>query len=254
VTASSTVRPARSTRRPRPLVIELAAVGAAAGYNIVSHRHLPRRARLPANAAAAAALVVLARAAQLGAADLGLRPADFGRGIRTGLVAAVPVVAGVATAVAIPATRGALADDQITGASRAEAAFETLVRIPIETALAEEVIFRGVLLGLGLRTRSPLAAVVSSSLWFGLWHVYPTIGSLGRGGGGALVGDQPHKVGGATAGVVVATAAAGALFAGLRLRSGSVVAPVIVHAALNIAAFAGVWLTADEAARSARTG
>ena len=119
-----------------------------------------------------------------------------------------------------------------------------MVRIPLETALAEEVIFRGVLLGLGLRSRSRIGAVVSSSIWFGLWHVYPTLGSLGRGGGGGVVGDQPHHVGGATAGVVAATAGAGVLFAVLRLRSGSVAAPVIAHAALNMAAFAGVRLTA----------
>ena len=67
------------------------------------------------------------------------------------------------------------------------------MRIPLETALAEEIIFRGVLLGLGLRTRPRLGAVVSSSIWFGLWHVYPTLGSIGRGGGGELVGDQPHR-------------------------------------------------------------
>ena len=86
-------------------------------------------------------------------------------------------------------------------------------------------------------------AVASSSIWFGLWHVYPTIGSLARGTGGAVVGDQPHRVGGATAAVVVSTAAAGAVFAGLRLRSGSVAAPMLAHAALNMAAFAGVRAT-----------
>ena len=159
--------------------------------------------------------------------------------MKTGLAAALPIVAGVGAAVAIPQTRRLLADDKITGTGRAEAAFETLVRIPLETALAEEVIFRGVLLGLGLRSRSRIGAVASSSIWFGLWHVYPTLGSLARGGGGGVVGDRPHHVGGATAGVVAATAGAGALFAALRLRSGSVAAPVIAHAALNMAAFAG---------------
>ena len=57
------------------------------------------------------------------------------------------------------------------------------------------------------------------------------------------MGEQPHRVGAATAAVVVSTAAAGALFAGLRLRSGSVAAPVVAHAALNMAAFAGVRAT-----------
>jgi membrane protease YdiL (CAAX protease family) len=231
------------TIRPRPIVVEVAAVGAVALYNVVSHRHVGRRARLATNIGAAAVLVGLARAAGLGAAELGLEPVDLRRGIRTGTMAAVPIVAGVAAAVAVPTTRTLLADEKIMGTGRAEAAFETLVRIPLETALAEEIIFRGVLLGLALRSRTALGAVASSSIWFGLWHVYPTLGSLGRGTGGGLVGERPHRVGGATAAVVVSTAAAGAVFAGLRLRSGSLAAPVIAHAALNMAAFAGVRLT-----------
>jgi membrane protease YdiL (CAAX protease family) len=231
-------------RRPRPFAIELAAVGSVALYNVISHRHIGARARLATNVGAAAALVALARGAGLGLSDLGLEPQDLRGGLRTGLAAAVPIVAGVAAAVAVPRTRQLLADEKIIGAGRAEAAFETFVRIPLETALAEEVIFRGVLLGLGLRYRSRPVAVVSSSVWFGLWHVYPTLATLVRGGGGALVGDRTHMKGGATAAVVAATAGAGVLFAALRLRSGSVVAPVIAHAALNMAAFAGVRLTA----------
>ena len=118
------------------------------------------------------------------------------------------------------------------------------MRIPLETALAEELIFRGVLLGLGLRVRSPLGAVVSSSIWFGLWHVYPTLGSIGGAAAASSWATEPHRVGGATAAVVASHRRARALlFAGLRLRSGSVAAPVIAHAALNMAAFAGVRLT-----------
>jgi membrane protease YdiL (CAAX protease family) len=231
--------------RPRPFAVESVAVGAVALYNVVSHRHIGRRARIATNVSAAGALVGLARVAGLGPADLGLERARLLHGVRTGVTAAVPIVAGVGVALAVPQSRRLLADEKVTGTGRAEAAFETFVRIPLETALAEEIIFRGVLLGLGLHQRTRLGAVVSSSIWFGLWHVYPTLGSLGRGGGGDVVGDQPHHVGGATAAVVAATAGAGVLFAMLRLRSGSVAAPVIAHAALNMAAFAGVRLTAD---------
>jgi membrane protease YdiL (CAAX protease family) len=141
---------------------------------------------------------------------------------------------------AIPRARRLLADEKITGAAPAEVAFETLVRIPIETALSEEVIFRGVLLGLALRNRSTLAAILSSSAWFGLWHISPTLGSVDRGAGGSLPNLGARA--GATAGVVAATAVAGAAFAGLRLGSGSTAAPIIAHADLNMVAFAGVRL------------
>jgi membrane protease YdiL (CAAX protease family) len=224
---------------------ELGAIATIAAYNVVSHRHIDRRARLVANVTAAAALVGLGRVAGLGVSELGLGRSDFRRGLRFGLATAVPIAAAVTTALAVPQSRRLLADEKITGTGRAEAAFETLVRIPLETALAEELIFRGVLLGLGLRNRSKIGAVVASSVWFGLWHVYPTLGSVGRGGGGELVGDRPHQVGGATAAVVAATAGAGIGFAVLRLRSGSIAAPVIAHAVLNMTAFAGVRLTAE---------
>ncbi len=44
---------------------------------------------------------------------------------------------------------------------------------------------------------------------------------------------------------MVATGFAGAGFALLRLRARSVVAPIVVHAAVNMVTFAGVRLTAD---------
>jgi predicted Abi (CAAX) family protease len=148
----------------------------------------------------------------------------------------------VATAVAIPSTRRLLADEKITGTSPAEAAFETLLRIPLETALAEEVIFRGVLLALGQRSRSNGWAVGTSSVLFGLWHVVPTLGSLARSANGRSSGG---RVAASTTAVVATTAVAGAGFAGLRLLSGSVIAPIIAHATVNMVAFAGVRITAE---------
>jgi membrane protease YdiL (CAAX protease family) len=228
----------------RPIVAEVAVLGVVALYNVVAHRHIGRRSRIAANLGAATALVAAARAAGLTGPELGLGRAELRRGARVGLLAAVPVVAGVGTALASPRAGQLLADEKITGSAPGEAAFETFVRIPLETAISEEVIFRGVLLGLALRNRSTLGAVVGSSLWFGLWHVYPTVGSLARGAGGPVAARGPGARLGATAGVVAATTAAGLGFAGLRLASGSLAAPVLAHAALNMAAFAGVRLTA----------
>jgi membrane protease YdiL (CAAX protease family) len=229
------------SRSRRAIVGEATAVGIVTLYNVVAHRHLSRRARLFANVGAAAALVGVARVTGLTAAELGASRSDLRRGIRVGTIAAVPIVAVVGAALASPRTRSLLADEKITGAGRAEAAFETFVRIPVETAFSEEVIFRGVLLGLALRNRSTLGAIVSSSLWFGLWHILPTIGSVDRGAGGSRPGLGARA--GATTGVVAATTAAGAAFAGLRLGSGSTAAPIVAHAALNMAAFSGVRLS-----------
>jgi CAAX protease family protein len=169
---------------------------------------------------------------------LGLSRANAERGKRFGLVAAVPLAAASAAAVANPRTRRLLADDKITGTSPGEAVFETLVRIPLETALSEEVIFRGVLLGLGSRSRSRGWALVTSSMLFGLWHAESALASPER-----SATSRPDARATTSTAAVVATTATRAGFAWLRLRAGSVLAPTLAHAALNMAAFAGVRIT-----------
>ncbi len=226
------------TRVRRAVVAELAAIGCVAVYNIMVTR-IRRRARLPANLGAAAAIAGCARVSGLSPSELGLSRASVGRGTRIGLVAAVPLAVASAAAVANPRTRRLLADEKITGTSPGEAVFETLVRIPLETALAEEVIFRGVLLALGLRSRSRGWAIVTSSMLFGLWHVVPALGAPERGANGR----PDARATASTAAVVATTAMAGAGFAWLRLRADSVLAPSLAHAALNMAAFAGVRIT-----------
>ena len=114
--------------RPRPIVVELAAVGAVAVYNVVSHRHVGRRARIATNVGAAGR----ARRAGPGrpasaSAELGLEPADLRRGVRTGRArGGADRRRRRAPRSPIPRTRALLADEKITGTGRAEAAFETL--------------------------------------------------------------------------------------------------------------------------------
>jgi membrane protease YdiL (CAAX protease family) len=122
------------------------------------------------------------------------------------------------------------------------------VRIPLGTALAEELLFRGALLGLYLRRHRPLVAVVMASVVFGLWHVLPTLGTLGSNQvatdvtGGHLVARIA-----AVCAFVVGTGTVGAWFCWLRPRSGSIVAPWLAHAAVNMSAFGGAriagWLS-----------
>jgi membrane protease YdiL (CAAX protease family) len=99
------------------------------------------------------------------------------------------------------------------------------------TALGEELLFRSVALGVGLRRWSVAIAIGGSSALFGLWHILPAI--------------ESHVSNSVATGVPVAllvvatigiTGLAGAAFAGLRLWTGHVAAPIIVHAALNASA------------------
>jgi membrane protease YdiL (CAAX protease family) len=220
------------------LVVALAAAG-----NLATNLLAPAALYVPtALLVAAAAVLIAVRVGGCGARDLGLARADLVRGVRLGAVA-VAVVAGLlAVGVALPATRGLFADRRVDQHSVLALLYATLVRIPFGTALLEETLFRGVLLGLGLRQWQPGVAVAWSSALFGLWHVLPAGGLAGynpavagtlHGGGGRLL---------VTAAAVAASALAGALFCWLRLRSGSLLAPVMLHAATNSLAYATAWV------------
>jgi membrane protease YdiL (CAAX protease family) len=135
------------------------------------------------------------------------------------------VAAGYGIAVAVPALRPLLRDARIAAMDGAQLAHQALVRVPFGTVLWEEVAFRGVLLAAGARVLSLPAATAVSSAVFGIWHIRPTLDALAA-----------NDVDGGPVAVALAclgTAAAGVAFTLLRLRSGSLLAPAMLHAATN---------------------
>ena len=222
---------------------ELAAAGALLAWNAAVNRVVPSPAYVPANLAVAGLSLAAARRSGVSAAELGLDRQRAARGLRVGLAAAAPVVAVVAIGAALPATRRFLVGDRrATTGGAGYALYHTLVRIPLGTAVAEETLFRGALLGL-LSQRHPRArAVAVSSALFGCWHVLPTLDTLALNPLGETVGGGPARTGGAVLASVAVTALAGLGFSWLRFRGDSVVAPVVVHAALNSSAFAAARL------------
>ncbi len=179
-----------------------------------------------------AGLLIAARRAGLSAAALGLTRQRVGDGLRwgAGAVAVIAVVlwVGVALAEALPLVPSLLADEraQLDGPALAAA---MLVRIPLGTALFEEVAFRGVLLAVLLRCCSPKVAVLTSSVVFGLWHIAPTAVSLDLNG---IAATSPSGLAAIVGGVLITTVA-GLAFTWLRWRSGSLLAPVLAHWATN---------------------
>jgi uncharacterized protein len=223
---------------------ELAAAAALLAWNAAINRAVPPSAYVPANLAAAGLSLAWARRRRVPAADLGLGGDRIGRGLRVGLAAAAPVTALVAAGAALPATRRWFLDDRATAGDAGYALYHTLVRIPLGTAAAEEAIFRGALLGLLLQRHSRVRASVVSSALFGLGHVLPTLATLpGKPAGSAAAGDPVRTAGTVLASVLV-TAVAGLGFSWLRFRGDSLVAPAVVHAALNGSAFAAARLVA----------
>ena len=228
---------------------ELVAAAALATWNAAVNRVVPSPAYVPANLAAAGLAVAAARRSRVPLADLGMGRERAGRGLRVGLAASVPVVAVVSAGAALPATRRWFLDERATAGGTGQALYHTLVRIPFGTAVAEEAIFRGALLGLLLQRGSRARAVAVSSILFGCWHVLPTLDTLTLNPVGTVVGDDPARTGGAVLAAVAATAAAGLGLSWLRLRGDSVLAPMVAHAAVNGSAFVAARLVARSARR-----
>ena len=208
-----------------------AAVGCAAALVAWNGVVLPRlglgaRGRAAANTVTA---VVVGGAAVVG----GVSFAELGwtawrHGLLVGVAASTLPTLAYPAMLTIPPVRARMA----SGARRADHTEWVFVHIPLGTVLAEEVVFRSVLYALARRA-SPRWAPVLGAAAFGLWHVTPA-----RHAGDSVVG------------TVALTAAASLLFDQLRERSGSVLAPALLHLAVN----AGGAVAAETAAGRTVTG
>jgi uncharacterized protein len=216
---------------------EAVGVAVLAVHNVAVHRLLPAPAGAALNLATAAGLTAFARRAGCSRGDLGIDPGDAGNGLRAGLGAAAAAGAAVGLAATLPATRRFFHDRRVSGVGRREAAYHLAVRIPLATALAEELQFRGALLALLRRRRSPATAVLWTSLLFGASHALPTIDHYQGNPVSDLAADPGRGRRLTVLATALSTASAGGAFAWLRLRSGSVLAPTLAHAALNVSAY-----------------
>ncbi len=187
-----------------------------------------------------AALVLIAWSAGATRVDLGLGRADVGAGLRYGAGAFGVVLLVLVAAAVIPVTSGFLHDSraQIDGG---RLLYELGVSIVLLTAIPEELACRGVLLGSALGLWSPWRASLITSALFGLWHIAPTLHTM----------QDNHAVAGVSAGVggqvllvlgsIAVTFAAGLVFCWLRLRSRSLIAPIMAHVAANGLALTVAW-------------
>src|SRR6201996_5512477 len=182
--------------------------------------------------AAAIGLVAWLRCSGLGWAELGLGRDDWKSGAAYALAAVGLVVAVIAIGVMLPLTRPMFLNNHYATISGALLA--SLIVIPLQTVIPEELVFRGVLHGALNRAWGFRGVAIAGSLLFGLWHVATSLGlTSGNVGFTRLFGGG---VVGMLAGVVlavIATAAAGFVFSWLRRRSGSLIAPSGLTWSLN---------------------
>jgi membrane protease YdiL (CAAX protease family) len=166
--------------------------------------------------------------------QLGLGREQFGAGLRLGALAALVVGAVIAVALAIPATRSFFQSSSVDSDSTVRHVLAPLLVIPLGTVVFEETIFRGVLLALLLRRCTRWRAIALSAVLFGLWHLVPAISAAHGKSAGAAIGT--------VVGTLAVTTAAGVAFAWLRLRSGSLAAPILAHVATNSLAYAAATI------------
>jgi uncharacterized protein len=181
---------------------------------------------------AAIGLVAWLRMNGLGWAELGLGREHWRSGAAYAVGAVALVVTVIAVGALLPLTRPMFMNHHYATISGALLA--SMIIIPLQTVIPEELAFRGVLHGALNRAWGFRAVALAGSLLFGLWHVATSLGLTSSNvgftrlfGGGFL---------GMLAGVVmavVATAAAGFVFSWLRRRSGSLIAPIALHWSLN---------------------
>lgn len=203
-------------------------------YNNVANLWPPfnRAAYVPANLLATGALLGVAVSAlglsgeEIGSADLALADAAAGAAIGAALAAPLLVLASTRRWARL------VADRRVSGLRGWGLAYQTVVRVPLGTALLEEVAFRGVLFA-AWRDEGEVVAYAVTSVVFGLWHVAPAA---------TMVRTNAPGVGllWPVMGTVVLTALAGAALTWLRVETGSLAAPFALHATLNsLATLAG---------------
>ena len=185
-------------------------------------------AYVPLNVAAALVLLTIGTTTMgLDARELGLESGHLA-GTLTGIALAAVAATPLALLSRSPRAARVIADERVAKLAGRRLAFQVLVRIPLGTALLEEVAFRGILFG-AMAPHGNVAAMVTSSVAFGLWHVTPTHNLILAN----RVDASNGAVAAAICGAVLFTTLAGMALCYLRIRSGTLAAPATVHATLN---------------------
>ena len=149
---------------------------------------------------------------------LGLRPPRLWTGLRTGSAAGAVAVTAIAATTLLPPVRASMATREVP----ASAPGWLLLRIPVGTVWAEETAFRAALAGAASRAFGPSRGNLLQATAFGLSHIA-----------------DARSTGEPILPTVLVTGVAGWLFGWLAQRSGSVVAPMLAHLAINEAGAVG---------------
>lgn len=180
--------------------------GALVGWSFTAGIDQPWRRHPAVQAGLGTALALAVRA------PLGLRPPAARNGLRLGASVAGAVVAAVAASAAVPRVRAAMGDRDLP----ARPGRWLGVEIPLGTVWSEETAFRGALAAAASEAFGPRRGRALQALTFGLTHI-----------------PDARATGEPMLGTVAVTGLAGWVFALLAERSGSLLAPMLAHLAIN---------------------
>ena len=141
--------------------------------NLIAH-FTTTRAFVATVPIAAVALVLLVRARGLGWSELGLGREHWRSGAGYALAAVGLVMTVVAVGALLPWTRPMFMNDRY--ATLSGALLASMVIIPLQTVIPEELAFRGVLHGALDRAWGFRGVAAAGSLLFGLWHIASSFG------------------------------------------------------------------------------
>lgn len=174
------------------------------------------------------AVVAVAAGLVFGFARVGLVGGDPARALVWGLGTVVLMTAAGLVMYSREDLRVQLADSRLGSFGRLGAFAQIFVRIPVFTALIEEAVFRGVLHAALMALYPTEVAIWLGAGLFGVWHIGPGVDQA-RAGDKSISASALH-----TAVTVVVMTVAGAFLVWLRIETGSIWAPVAVHAATNM--------------------
>ena len=184
----------------------LGLAAALVGWSFTAGLQHPWRRHPVVQAALGTALAAAARA------PLGLRPHQVSSGLRLGAATAGLIAAGVLAGTALPRVRAGMAERELPQ----RPGHWLAVEIPLGTVWSEETAFRGALAALAADGFGPSGGRLIQAVAFGLSHV-----------------PDARETGTPVLGTVALTGLAGWMFAWMAERSGSVLAPMLAHLAIN---------------------
>ncbi len=170
-------------------------------------------------------VIIASRWCGLTCAEAGIGPTNLlrssliGAGIGLGLAAVVLLALEVGARLGTPITY-----QPLRGASIAAVLTHALVGLPLQTAIPEELAFRGLVLGLLMRKLTPLRATLVTSAIFVAWHVVVQVETLSVTNFTSL-----WQIVAAMALAFAGLFVGGVIFALLRLRTRNLAAAVVAH-------------------------